>query len=91
MARKSSKTAHVMNLLAGEEAESSKEEAARENLAARQTSDSTEKNQGTYGFKSADFSSNSYFHYRHVFFSPGPGGRIDQGTVRGGRRDGRCS
>lgn len=43
MARKSSKTAHVMNLLAGEEAESSKEEAARENLAARQTSDSTEK------------------------------------------------
>lgn len=43
MARKSSKTAHVMNLLAGEEAESPKEEAARENLAARQTSDSTEK------------------------------------------------
>ncbi len=43
MARKSSKTAHVMNLLAGEETESSKEEAARENLAARQTSDSTEK------------------------------------------------
>ncbi|WP_312447452.1 late competence development ComFB family protein [Lacrimispora sp.] len=43
MARKSSKTAHVMNLLAGEDSESSKEEAARENLAARQTSDSTEK------------------------------------------------
>jgi hypothetical protein len=43
MARKSSKTAHVMNLLAGEDSESSKEEAAKENLAARQTSDSTEK------------------------------------------------
>ncbi|MEY8356455.1 late competence development ComFB family protein [Lachnospiraceae bacterium 54-53] len=42
MARKSSKTAHVMNLLAGEDSESPKSEAARENLAARQTSDSTE-------------------------------------------------
>ncbi|MFT4106002.1 MAG: late competence development ComFB family protein [Lacrimispora sp.] len=42
MARKSSKTAHVMNLLAGDDSESPKEEAARENLAARQTSDSAE-------------------------------------------------
>lgn len=40
MARKSSKTAHVMNLLAGGEAESSKSEAARENLAASQASES---------------------------------------------------
>lgn len=42
MARKSSKTAHVMNLLAGDDSESPKEEAAKENLAARQTSDSAE-------------------------------------------------
>lgn len=42
MARKSSKTAHVMNLLAGDDPESSKSEAAKENFAARQTSDSTE-------------------------------------------------
>lgn len=43
MARKSSKTAHVMNLLAGEnsESESSKSEAAKENLAAK-TADSTD-------------------------------------------------
>lgn len=46
MARKSSKTAHVMNLLAGENAgseqESPKSEAAKENQAARQTADSPE-------------------------------------------------
>ena len=42
MARKSSKTAHVMNLLAGDDSESPKEEAAKENLAARQSSDSAE-------------------------------------------------
>ncbi len=42
MARKSSKTAHVMNLLAGDDSESPKEEAAKENLAAKQTSDSAE-------------------------------------------------
>ena len=40
MARKSSKTAHVMNLLAGGEAESSKSEAAKENLAASQAAES---------------------------------------------------
>lgn len=42
MARKSSKTAHVMNLLAGDEPESSKSEAAKENLAATLTADSPE-------------------------------------------------
>ena len=42
MARKGSKTAHVMNLLAGDDPESSKSEAAKENFAARQMSDSTE-------------------------------------------------
>lgn len=42
MARKSSKTAHVMNLLAGEESESSKSEAAKENLAASLNTDSSE-------------------------------------------------
>lgn len=41
MARKSSKTAHVMNLLAGNEADASKTEAAKENISARQTSDTT--------------------------------------------------
>lgn len=41
MARKSSKTAHVMNLLAGNEADTSKTEAAKENISARQTSDTT--------------------------------------------------
>lgn len=41
MARKSSKTAHVMNLLAGDETDSSKAEAAKENISARQTSDTT--------------------------------------------------
>ncbi len=41
MARKSSKTAHVMNLLAGDDTDSSKSEAARENLAASKT-ESTE-------------------------------------------------
>lgn len=40
MARKSSKTAHVMNLLAGGEAESPKSEAAKENLAASQAAES---------------------------------------------------
>jgi competence protein ComFB len=40
MARKSSKTAHVMNLLSGGEAESSKSEAAKENLAASQAAES---------------------------------------------------
>ncbi|WP_097004745.1 late competence development ComFB family protein [Lacrimispora amygdalina] len=40
MARKSSKTAHVMNLLAGGEAESSKTEAAKENQAASQAAES---------------------------------------------------
>lgn len=40
MARKSSKTAHVMNLLAGGEAESSKSEVAKENLAASQAAES---------------------------------------------------
>lgn len=40
MARKSSKTAHVMNLLAGGETESSKSEAAKENLAASQAAES---------------------------------------------------
>ena len=39
MARKSSKTAHVMNLLAGGESESSKTEAAKENLAASQAAE----------------------------------------------------
>lgn len=42
MARKSSKTAHVMNLLAGDETDASKVEAAKENISARQTSDTTE-------------------------------------------------
>lgn len=44
MARKSSKTAHVMNLLAGDGAEpdSPKSEAAKENLAASRTGDSPE-------------------------------------------------
>ncbi len=42
MARKSSKTAHVMNLLAGDESESSKSEAAKENLAANLNTDSSE-------------------------------------------------
>lgn len=37
MARKSSKTAHVMNLLAGDDSESSKSEAAKENIAASLT------------------------------------------------------
>lgn len=37
MARKSSKTAHVMNLLAGDDSESSKSEAAKENVAASLT------------------------------------------------------
>lgn len=36
MARKSSKTAHVMNLLSGDDSEGSKSEAAQENLAASQ-------------------------------------------------------
>lgn len=40
MARKSSKTAHVMNLLAGGETETSKSEAAKENLAASQAAES---------------------------------------------------
>jgi hypothetical protein len=39
MARKSSKTAHVMNLLAGDDSESSKSEAAKENIAASLTSE----------------------------------------------------
>lgn len=39
MARKSSKTAHVMNLLAGDESESSKTEAAKENIAASLTAE----------------------------------------------------
>lgn len=42
MARKSSKTAHVMNLLAGDEPESSKSEAAKENQAASLNTDSSE-------------------------------------------------
>lgn len=42
MARKSSKTAHVMNLLAGDEPESSKSEAAKENQAASLNADSSE-------------------------------------------------
>lgn len=42
MARKSSKTAHVMNLLAGDEPESSKSEAAKENHAASLNTDSSE-------------------------------------------------
>lgn len=42
MARKSSKTAHVMNLLAGDSSESSKSEAARENQAASKITESTE-------------------------------------------------
>ena len=42
MARKSSKTAHVMNLLAGDEPESSKSEAANENQAASLNTDSSE-------------------------------------------------
>lgn len=42
MARKSSKTAHVMNLLAGEDSEANKSEAAKENLAASLNSDSPE-------------------------------------------------
>ncbi|MDW2798121.1 late competence development ComFB family protein [Clostridium boliviensis] len=40
MARKSSKTAHVMNLLSGGESESSKTEAAKENHAASQAAES---------------------------------------------------
>jgi hypothetical protein len=42
MARKSSKTAHVMNLLAGEDSDTSKSEAAKENIAARLNTDSSE-------------------------------------------------
>lgn len=42
MARKSSKTAHVMNLLAGDEPESSRSEAAKENQAASLNTDSSE-------------------------------------------------
>lgn len=42
MARKSSKTAHVMNLLAGDEPETSKTEAAKENQAANLNTDSSE-------------------------------------------------
>ncbi|RKD33008.1 late competence development ComFB family protein [Lacrimispora algidixylanolytica] len=42
MARKSSKTAHVMNLLAGDEPETSKSEAAKENQAASLNTDSSE-------------------------------------------------
>jgi hypothetical protein len=42
MARKSSKTAHVMNLLAGDEPETSKTEAAKENKAASLNTDSSE-------------------------------------------------
>lgn len=42
MARKSSKTAHVMNLLAGDEPESSKSEAAKVNQAASLNTDSSE-------------------------------------------------
>jgi hypothetical protein len=42
MARKSSKTAHVMNLLAGDEPETSKTEAAKENQAASLNTDSSE-------------------------------------------------
>ncbi len=40
MARKSSKTAHVMNLLAGDDSESPKTEAAKENIAASLTNES---------------------------------------------------
>lgn len=39
MARKSSKTAHVMNLLAGDDSESPKSEAAKENIAASLTTE----------------------------------------------------
>lgn len=39
MARKSSKTAHVMNLLAGDDSESPKSEAAKENISANLTSE----------------------------------------------------
>lgn len=39
MARKSSKTAHVMNLLAGDDSDTSKSEAAKENIAASLTSE----------------------------------------------------
>jgi competence protein ComFB len=42
MARKSSKTAHVMNLLAGDEPETFKSEAAKENQAASLNTDSSE-------------------------------------------------
>ncbi|WP_124066923.1 late competence development ComFB family protein [Clostridium sp. E02] len=42
MARKSSKTAHVMNLLSGDDSEGSKSEAAQENLAASQAGNQKE-------------------------------------------------